>query len=72
MKWEYRIMEFGSMSGTGTTTVLLILSHLSNYYAFQLGLGANNMNNEYGYSGWFTYSGVPRQHNHGFGDLLVI
>ena len=58
--WEYRILEFGSLSGTGDYTGSgLILSHApsNNYYAFQFGLGANNMNNEYGYSGWFTYNG---------------
>jgi len=58
--WEYRIMESGSLSGTGDYAGSeLGLSHApsNNYYAFQLGLGANNMNNEHGYSGWFTYSG---------------
>ena len=58
--WEYRIMESGSLSGTGDYAGSeLSLSHApsNNYYAFQLGLGANNMNNEYGYSGWFTYTG---------------
>ena len=72
--WEYRIMEFGSMSGTGDYYGSgLILSHApsNNYYAFQLGLGANNMNNEYGYSGWFTYSGEFQGNTiMGSGDLF--
>ncbi|MBK12653.1 MAG: hypothetical protein CL849_03900 [Crocinitomicaceae bacterium] len=58
--WAYRILESGSLTGTGDYAGSdLSLSHApsNNYYACQFGLGANNMNNEYGYSGWFTYSG---------------
>ena len=28
------------------------------YYRFQVGLGANNMNEHHGYSGWFVFSGM--------------
>ena len=58
--WEYRILESGTLMGTGDYAGSeLDLSHApsNNYYACQFGLGANNMNNEYGYSGWFTYNG---------------
>ena len=59
--WEYRILESGTLMGTGDYAGSeLDLSHApsNNYYACQFGLGANNMNNEYGYSGWFTYNGT--------------
>ena len=59
--WEYRIMESGTLTGTGTYDGSFFnLSHApaNQYYAFQIGLGANNMNNAYGYSGWFNYAGT--------------
>jgi hypothetical protein len=59
--WEYRIMTSGTLTGTGVNDGnFLSLNHspANHYYAFQLGLGANNMNNNFGYSGWFTYFGT--------------
>ena len=60
LNWDYRIMESGSLIGTGDyagSSLSLTHAPSNSYYALQLGLGANNMNDEYGYSGWFTYSG---------------
>ena len=72
--WEYRIMLSGTLEGTGSydgNMLSLMHSPSNQYYAFQLGLGANNMNNAFGYSGWFTYSGmfnnIPTM---GSGDLF--
>ena len=59
--WDYRILQSGSISGTGDYTGLsLSLSHApaNEYYAFQVGLGANNQNDNYGYSGWVMATGT--------------
>ena len=59
--WDYRLMESGQLTGTGDYTgsnFSLLHAPANNYYAFQIGLGANNMNNAYGFSGWFSYSGT--------------
>ena len=61
LNWEYRILESGTLTGTGDyagSSLSLAHAPSNNYYACQFGLGANNMNNEYGYSGWFTYNGT--------------
>ncbi len=61
LNWEYRILESGSLTGTGDyagSSLSLAHAPSNQYYACQFGLGANNMNNEYGYSGWFTYNGT--------------
>ena len=64
--WDYRIMESGTLTGTGTYSgSMLSLSHSpsNHFYAFQIGEGANNQNANYGYSGWImasgTFNGVP-------------
>ena len=59
--WDYRILQSGTVMGTGDYTGLdLSLAHspANEYYAFQVGLGANNQNDNYGYSGWITASGT--------------
>ena len=59
--WDYRIMESGSIAGSGDYAGLdLALSHApaNEYYAMQVGLGANNQNDNYGYSGWIMASGT--------------
>ena len=58
--WAYRILQSGSLTGTGTydgASFFLTHAPANEYYAFQIGYGANNMNDTYGYSGWFNYSG---------------
>ena len=58
--WAYRILESGSLVGTGSyqgSVFYLTHAPANQYYAFQNGYGANNMNDAYGYSGWFNYSG---------------
>ena len=59
--WDYRIMESGSAEGTGIYSgYSLTLAHApaNNYYAMQIGLGANNQNDNYGYSAWFMATGT--------------
>ena len=73
-EWDYRIMQSGTLTGTGGYTgSTLSLTHApaNQYYAFQIGMAANNMNNAYGYSGWFAYSGTfDGQAVIGSGDLF--
>ena len=59
--WTYWFLSEGSLTGWGGYEG----SHLTcthqpanQFYRFQVGLGANNMNEHHGYSGWFTYSGT--------------
>lgn len=41
-------------------------------YGFQIGVGANNRNGEYGISGWFFYEGTLNgDYTYGFGDLIA-
>ena len=59
--WDYRLMQSGTLTGTGNydgSMLSLVHAPANNYYAFQIGLAGNNMNNAYGYSGWFGYSGT--------------
>ncbi len=72
--WDYRIMSGGTLTGTGDYAGLsLSLSHApaNEYYAFQVGVGANNQNNNYGYSGWVMASGTYNEESVFFsGDLF--
>ena len=72
--WDYRILQSGSLEGTGDYSGLsLSLAHApaNEYYAFQVGLGANNQNDNYGYSGWVMASGTHNEENVFFsGDLF--
>ena len=59
--WMYWFLSSGTMTGWGDYegSFLSCTHQPSNeFYRFQVGLGANNMNDHYGYSGWFTYSGT--------------
>ena len=59
--WDYRILQSGTLTGAGDyATLSLSLAHApaNEYYAMQVGLGANNQNDNYGYSGWIMASGT--------------
>jgi hypothetical protein len=61
--WNYAILEEGSITGVEGTAFEgtdLTLSHqpANHYFGFQFGEGANNKNEEYGFSGWFYYGGT--------------
>ena len=59
--WAYWFLSEGTLTGWGDYEgSLLTCTHqpANQFYRFQIGLGANNMNNHYGYSGWFNYSGT--------------
>lgn len=62
INWDYYEMVDGISTLTGDGSLegdILYLSHMpANYYfGFQVGLGANNKNCNFGISGWFTYEG---------------
>ena len=59
--WTYWFLSEGTLIGWGGYEgSLLTCTHqpANQFYRFQVGLGANNMNEHHGYSGWFTYSGT--------------
>ena len=61
LNWDYRILQSGTVTGSGIYNTLdLTLAHApaNEYYAMQVGLGANNQNDNYGYSGWVMASGT--------------
>jgi hypothetical protein len=63
LDWMYYLMnnDLAIMSGWGDFEgSLLNLQHApsSNYYGYQVGVAANNVNSNYGSGGWFTYDGI--------------
>ena len=63
MTWDYAILESGSITGVEGTAfegTALSMSHqpANQYFGFQFGVGANNKNAKYGFSGWFYYGGT--------------
>ena len=73
--WHYAILQNSSqLIGWGDYEGnLLSMSHQpsNEYFGFQLGEGANNKNSEFGFSGWFYYSGEFQGESiMGSGDLF--
>ncbi|MGB0136510.1 MAG: T9SS type A sorting domain-containing protein, partial [Flavobacteriales bacterium] len=63
LDWTYYIVSAGNATLTGTGIYegdVLELSHApaNFYYAFQVGVGANNTTANYGGGGWFYYDGT--------------
>ena len=63
MTWDYAILLDGSITGVAGTAfegTALSMSHqpANEYFGFQFGVGANNKNANYGFSGWYYYSGA--------------
>jgi len=62
LDWTYYIMTAGQATLTGTGDYagsLLNLAHAPSnyYYGYQVGMGANNTNADYGNGGWFEFTG---------------
>jgi hypothetical protein len=62
LDWIYYIMTAGSGSLVGWgdyegSTLSLAHAPSNLYYGYQVGVGANNVNQNYGGGGWFTYDG---------------
>ena len=72
--WMYWILSSGTLSGWGEYAGSeMTLSHqpANLFYGFQVGVAANNMNDAYGYSGWFFYEGTfDGEPINGSGDLF--
>ena len=63
LDWTYYIMQAGNASLTGAGDLegsFFELGHAPSnlYYGYQVGLGANNVNGNYGNGGWFTGTGL--------------
>jgi hypothetical protein len=75
--WTYYEMVngFSTLTGAGALEGTdLYLNHMpsSYYFGFQIGIGANNKNCEFGMSGWFTYEGfLGGEAISGHGDVNV-
>jgi hypothetical protein len=73
--WTYYIMSAGNATMTGWgdyagSTLTLTHAPSNYYYGYQVGTAANNVNDQYGNGGWFTYSGIFNQQNiTGSGDF---
>ena len=72
--WDYRILESGTMIGTGTyygDTLEVYHAPSNELFGFQIGLGASGQNNNYGYGAWLYYSGTINGTNvNGTGDIF--
>jgi hypothetical protein len=74
LDWTYYVMAAGaSLTGWGDlegSTLALAHAPSNLYYGYQVGIGANNVNLNYGAGGWFTYSGnLNGQSVEGSGDF---
>ena len=63
MTWDYAILLDGTITGVEGTAfegTELAMSHqpANEYFGFQFGVGANNKNASYGFSGWYYYGGT--------------
>ena len=63
MTWDYAILLDGTITGVEGTAfegTELTMSHqpANQYFGFQFGVGANNKNAKYGFSGWYYYGGT--------------
>ena len=63
MTWDYAILLDGTITGAEGTAfegTELSMSHqpANQYFGFQFGVGANNKNANYGFSGWYYYGGT--------------
>ena len=77
--WDYAILEEGTITATegyfAGTSLSMMHQPANHYFGFQFGEGANNKNANYGFSGWFYYSGELVQDGEaaevfGSGDLF--
>ena len=77
--WDYAILEEGTITATegyfAGTSLSMMHQPANHYFGFQFGEGANNKNANYGFSGWFYYSGELIQDGEatevfGSGDLF--
>jgi hypothetical protein len=73
LDWTYALLIEGTLVGTGSLSgITLDLAHApaNNFFGVQVGLGASNVNLNYGLGAWFTYSDAV-QSNVGSGSLYL-
>ena len=63
LDWTYYIMQAGNATLTGAgdlegSLFNLVHAPINDYYGYQVGNGANNVNSNYGNGGWFTGTGL--------------
>ena len=78
-EWMYTTLTSGTITGGGSlagTSLMLTHQPMNKYFGFQFGEGANNKNENFGFSGWFYYSGQLQMNGEtpmtvmGSGDLF--
>jgi hypothetical protein len=60
LNWTYRLLQSGTLTGWGAfagSQFNLFHQPANGYFGMQLGHGASNLNNNYGYVGWFFMVG---------------
>ncbi|MDA0945664.1 MAG: T9SS type A sorting domain-containing protein [Bacteroidetes bacterium] len=60
-EWLYTVLTSGTITGEGSlagTSLSLMHQPMNEYFGFQFGEGANNKNGNFGFSGWYYYSGT--------------
>ena len=72
--WDYRILEEGSLIGTGTyagDSLQAFHAPTNELFGLQVGLGGSGQNANYGYGAWMYYSGqFQSQQINGTGDIF--
>ncbi len=72
--WTYRLLQSGSLTGWGAfagSQFNLYHQPANGYFGMQLGHGASNLNNNYGYVGWFFMVGQHQGVSYsGTGDIF--
>ena len=56
--WIYFKMDEGTITNANDANMIATLIPMDNNYGFQIGIGANDMNMEFGGSYWFDYTSV--------------
>lgn len=54
--WMYTVLTGGTITGAGTlegTSLNMMHQPMNEYLGFQFGEGANNINDNFGFSGWY-------------------
>jgi hypothetical protein len=74
LNWTYRLLQSGTLTGWGTfagSQFNLFHQPANGYFGMQLGHGASNLNNNFGYVGWFFMVGQHQGVSYsGTGDIF--
>jgi hypothetical protein len=74
LNWTYRLLQSGTLTGWGSfagSQFNLFHQPANGYFGMQLGHGASNLNNNFGYVGWFFMVGQHQGVSYsGTGDIF--